>query len=313
LQFCFLHLNYQSTLHEGFQFNTGISDFFNTRNRPLISFVGYTIQLLEFLMIRSFHLSVLFVLSIYLIFLIEKPLKNREFIYVYFLSIAVVLQFVLAYINRQTSLDDESLIRYTSIVMYLFPLLLNKLQFSKQQQLFRRTSEKNLDHFSMILISILIFISFSVLNNIKNQSLIFQSGVKFVQGSYSSPLGEYSDLADKVLAITGNNARIIIADDTYGGLQIQNMNAPTIYIRYFLMYNSVGGQYLMPVDDFLQFAQEKLVNYILLLSYEHSFRECDILFDEGHNYLIKFDSNMEIVEGACIFSENIIYKLSGID
>ena len=170
-----------------------------------------------------------------------------------------------------------------------------------------------MDQFSMVLISVIVFISFSVLNSIKNQSLIFQRGINIVQGSYSSPLEEFSNLAERILSITGNDSRIIIADDTQGGAVMQNMNTPAIYIRYFLMYNSVGGQYLIPTGKFLQFAQRKSANYLLLLSYENSFSECANLFDEGHNYLIELDNDMTIIDDACLFSEEDIYQLSGIE
>jgi len=309
----FLHINYQSTLKQDFQFSSGVSIFFRTKSRPFISFVNYAKQVFELLIIRSFHLSVLFITSILLILMIDKPLKNREFLFIYFLTIGIVFKFVFAFINRQAGLESESLIRYTSVVMYLVPLLVNKMHFSKQQRLLRGISTNDMDHFSMVMISILIFISFSVLNSIKNQSLIFQRGINIVQGTYREPLKEFSDLADKVLAITGEDARIIIADDANGGILMHNVNAPTIYVRYFLMYNSVGGQFRKPIGEFLQFAKAKSPDYILLLSHENSFSECESLFEKGHNYLIEFDSNMIINEDACMFSDYDIYKLSGND
>jgi hypothetical protein len=68
-------------------------------------------------------------------------------------------------------------------------------------------------------------------------------------GSYSVWLPEYSAIAENALKISGGDAKILIADDDPESNRAGNMVTPAIYIRYFLMNNSVGGQYFsLPME-----------------------------------------------------------------
>jgi hypothetical protein len=119
-------------------------------------------------------------------------------------------------------------------------------------------------------------------------------------------LDKYSTLAYNVLSVTGDEAKIIIADEIKG-LSFTNMDAPAIYIRYFLLTNSVGGQFLgLSRDERIDRAMTSDADYLLLLSYKDTFKHCEDLFEKGHTYLIKFNGPIDQSTSECPFTKDAI-------
>ncbi len=88
------------------------------------------------------------------------------------------------------------------------------------------------------------------------------------------------------------------------------MNPPALYIRYFIMYNNVGGQYRTTVDNMIPYAYENDADYILLLTYDNSLDICNHLFTNGRDYLLQLPQNIVIEDNQCIFDESMVYDLS---
>ena len=85
---------------------------------------------------------------------------------------------------------------------------------------------------------------------------------------------------------------------------------PDIYVRYFLMYNSVGGQYRTTRSGFVKKIASSKPDYILLLSYENSYKDCSQLLTEGHDYLIQIDYKTFGKAEGCVFSDYPIIDLT---
>jgi hypothetical protein len=120
---------------------------------------------------------------------------------------------------------------------------------------------------------------------------------------------KYDQFARRVIDITGSDARILIADDIPGE-KITNMLVPSIFIRYFMMYYSVGSQYTKPTSSLYDYAKENNSDYILLLSYANSFDHCEELLTAEHDYLIDIsEESIPLETEECFLSSFDIYDL----
>jgi hypothetical protein len=130
--------------------------------------------------------------------------------------------------------------------------------------------------------------------------------IRLSTGSYRERLGKYADLAEGILKKTGNDARVMITEEVEG-LSFTNMYTPAIYIRYFMMANSVGGQYMwLTRDQMLDHAMQYNADYILLLSYDNTFENCEDVFMNDHTYLIKVDRPVDITSDKCPFTKRAV-------
>lgn len=128
-------------------------------------------------------------------------------------------------------------------------------------------------------------------------------------GTLRSAMTKYDQYAELVVNLTGQDARILIVDDLSGEM-ITNMNVPAIFIRYFMMYNSVGSQYQKQTNNFYDYAKENYADYALLLSYDTSLDHCEELLTVGKDYLINIRAeSINSDPDECIFSSFDIYDL----
>jgi hypothetical protein len=128
-------------------------------------------------------------------------------------------------------------------------------------------------------------------------------------GTLHSVLTKYDQYAERIVGNTGPEARVLIADDIPGET-ITNMNVPAIFIRYFMMYNSVGSQYAKPTNNLYDYAKENSADYVLLLSYGDSFDHCEEILTTEHDYLIDIsEGSTNLDPQDCIFSSFEIYDL----
>jgi len=129
-------------------------------------------------------------------------------------------------------------------------------------------------------------------------------------GSYSVVLKKEARIAEKALTIAGDKARILIADDFLNDKLLGNKYMDARFVRYFLMFNSVGGQYMTTTDKLYEFALEQNADHILLLSYANTFDSCEKMLIEGHNYLINIERNKPLDLDGCFFLGDEVFDLS---
>ena len=108
-------------------------------------------------------------------------------------------------------------------------------------------------------------------------------------GVYSeTKLSAYYQKSKMALAIAGEQAKILIADEAQNAPTLTNSSIPGIYYRYYLMNNSVGGQYSgLKNEDLINFGAEQGAEYLLLISYDNFFDQCGLNLDKEVDYLIK--------------------------
>jgi len=256
----------------------------------------YAKELFVWLFETSPYLVGLWLLGICFILLIRKMKLDKGDIHILFVSLFVFLFYCGFDILYLGSVYHYSLPRYTAISMYLIPLMLGRLSIVLPQKI----------SYSLTSVFLLV-ISYFFVKTMTPMPL--HEGFQLSTGSYNVFMPEYSLTAEDVLGISGGNARILIADD-YDNKLISNMFPPAIYVRYFLMYNSVGGQYVsLHAKDLQKYALGYNADYILLLDYDSSLDYCDDTLVAGQSYLIKIDKNGIKKEEECAFSEESVIKL----
>jgi hypothetical protein len=258
------------------------------------SFIQYLVDLLEYMIRNSPYFLGLWWLTLGSILFVKEI--NKKYIFIYSSAILIFLMPVASYIVRQFDLQSGSLLRYSAIVMYLFPLAISFVYIESGK--LKATT-------SIIIFSVVVFfVFFTTL-----WSMPLTEKFSISNGTLQSAMTKYDQYAKGVIDITGPDARILIADDIPGE-QITNMNVPAIFIRYFMMYNSVGSQYLQPTSNLHNYAGEVNADYILLLSYDNSLDHCKELLTAEHDHLIDIsEGNIKIEPEGCIFSSSDIYDL----
>lgn len=278
---------------------------FSMFDKTLISYLNYIKVLLKFLFKRSPFISSLLLMSMISFIFVLNPLKQKKYMYSLFLTSLIFFVFVGGYVMKQRSLTSGSLVRYTSIIMYMIPLIFIHMHVNPS---IRFVIEKKI--VMTIFIIALVLINSTLFIKMYSSYPIFDSPIGFVEGSYESALPKYYNLAQQVISHTGEDAKILIADDNLSTNRTGNMHPPAIYIRYFLMYNSVGGQYNTTINNLLPYATKKKAEYILLLTYDRSLPQCDSIFEENSNYIIVLDNNILQYDNICPFSDEDIIKIA---
>ncbi len=261
----------------------------------LNSLLVYTKELVLWLTRNSPYLVFLWFLGLCSILSVKNNFSNKKYLFTYFVSAGVFLIFCLGEIIKQNPLQSGSLIRYTAITMFLIPQLFNYIIIKVPRQITTA---------SLIILFILSGYFF-----IKTMTPVpLYDKFTLSKGSYSEYFSNYSSLAENTLKITGEDSKILIADDFSHA--ISNKEYDGIVVRYFLMYNSVGGQYRTLAINLLRLVTKYDPDYILLLSYANTFDHCENIMTEGHNYLIKVDTIDDPDATECIFSKAEIVDLS---
>lgn len=308
----FAFFNYQLSVVGDYTIRSYVETFIPESNYSLISYLIYSKGLFNVLIANSRYITVLWAIGVASIIFIKNPLKIKSFIYTYILMIMCFLIYIVAYIYSQYPLLSGSLVRYTSIIIYLIPLLFTYSDFNIPKRLLETPQPQDIKMLKIIFMCILVFVISSLFNYKVHKAAPLGKAIKFVGGSFTmmNTLAKHSSLAENVLSIAEEDARILIADDKAKSNLVDNLNQSTIFIRYFLMNNSVGGQYRTEIDNLVPFAERYQADYILLLSYDNSLSNCEDLFEKGQDYLIALNQESVSIEGTCIFSDNVVYDLS---
>jgi hypothetical protein len=228
-------------------------------------------------------------------FMFVKKL-NKEYIFLFSSTLLFFLLPIASYIVRQRDFQSQSLPRYSAIVMYLFPLVLSYID-----------TEENKSKKIISLSAFFIIMLFVFLNTMWPMPLVEKFTLS--NGTYQSKMTKYFQYAEDVVEITGSDARILIADDISNNITT-NMLVPAIFLRYFMMNNSVGAQYQESTSELYNFATQNNADHILMLSYADSFEGCDQLLKVDRDYLIDIRSaDISVEPGSCIFSNFKLIEL----
>lgn len=289
----FMHFSYINT-HLNFPDSMAYDKLINPVLTSLSASMAYAKRMVIFLIKKNPYLLGLWIFVLCLLFLLSKRnFNSRQFIFINLVSVGIILFYSVIYILNQLSLSSGSLVRYTGIILYLFPLMVTYIPL--------RISPKMI--WPILSLSLLIagyFMYQTIAPTILNNNF------RLSTGSYRERLAKYSNLADEILNITGTDARILITEEVEG-LSFTNMYIPAIYIRYYMMTNSVGGQYMwLTREQMADHAKQYDADYILLLSYKNTFENCEDVFMNGHTYLIKLDSPIDTSIEQCPFKKGAI-------
>ncbi len=276
--------------------NTPMSDLYLPRFTSLYSTLEYGVGMISWLFNKSPYLVGLWCLGVGSVFIAPKQLFNKNYYFIYWVLLIVVFSYCASYTINQTDLSSSSLLRYCAIVMYLIPLMLSYMQieFSPIK--------------SLVLMALCIIVSTYTFVKTMTPMPLYEP-FALSTGSYNVVLKKEAKIAEKTLLISGDDARILIADDLTTGNIVSNMYMDAMFVRYLLMFNSVGGQYVIPVESLQEYALKHNADYILLLSYADTLSHCEEVFDTGHNYLISVNKDKFPDLDGCAFSGDQVVDL----
>lgn len=279
----------------GLHSNERIDSSFLFRFRPdsIAALINYSLSLIKYMIAETPYFLGMWWLSLASLLFVKRVDKRYLF-----LLVATLLIFLIpvgSYVLRQFSLQSSSLLRYSAIVMYLFPWLIGFVEF--------REGKVNRLVAALILV---IVAGFTFLDTFWPMPLVEQ--FEFSGGRYESAMQKYQAYAQDVLDRVDPDAKILIADDTPQET-VNNMTVPAIFIRYYMMYNSIGAQYQgMPAEELYGYGREHQADYVLLLSYAGSLPGCETVFMPEHDYLVQI-SDGEPPAGSCPFAAFTIWEL----
>lgn len=277
--------------------NTPITDLYLPNFSSLYDSLSYAIKLTSWLIDKSPYLVGMWFLGICSVFLVEKQGSNKGYYFIYWISITVVLSYCIVYLINQSDLSSNSLARYCAVIMYLVPLMFSYIGI-------------NLSPTKCIVVMTVLFLLLGYFFIKTMTPMPLYEKFTLSTGSYNVVLKKESRIAEETLRISGDSSRILIADDFSNNNLLSNMYIDAIFVRYFLMFNSVGGQYIMTTEKIYEYSLSQNADYVLLLSYANTFEHCEKIFIEDHNYLIKTDRHISYSVDECIFSKNVILDLT---
>lgn len=277
--------------------DTPINDLYSPRFSSLYSTINYAVELIYWLVNRSPYFVGMWILGAFSVFVVNRNRLDKTYYYVYWISFFVVFIYCVIYIINQSDLTSGSLVRYCAIVMYLIPLMFTYIEIKLSRVK------------SFGLIAALFIMSGHIFIKTMTPMPLFER-FSLSTGSYNVILKKESKIAEKTLEISGDAARILIVDDFSNDVLLGNMYLDAIFVRYFLMFNSVGGQYMISPDNLYDYALSQSADYVLLLSYTDTFDHCERILAGDRNYLIKINGVESFSADECIFINDIIFDLS---
>ena len=261
----------------------------------------YAVMLLDYLLAETPYLLGLWWLSLMSIFFVK--IYDKKYWFIYFASVLIFLIPIAGYFFLQHALEDDSVQRYSAIVMYLFPWVFSYVQSVEKDDIETRGKFK-LERLQALLSGgiFAIVICFVFIMSLYPMPVVERFNLS--PGTYQSEMTKYDKYAKRVLGLTGEDARILIVDDNYGFPGITINRLPGLFVRYFLPYNSVGGFYSLPAEELPSLAAQSSADYLLLFSHENIFLYCDDMLSPTRDYLIDLSTGDFINEkDGCIFSD----------
>lgn len=231
------------------------------KSTSLITYFQYTSDLIK-LIINKYFLIILYIFGFLLIFFNKKKYQVRNIFLIFAIFIFPSIN-IAQYIIRQKDLASESIIRYITTIFFTLPIFIkfidNKFNINNYKLIFTK-------FFYLITILVISILSF----NKFNPRLTPHDG----RYENSISLKEIANHSKKIKSIINNNNVIIIQplNNKYS-----NMYTPSIYYRYFLSENYIGGQYM-------SYTQEKISDLLKINSPDY------IFIINPDNYLKEFFS-----------------------
>jgi hypothetical protein len=270
------------------------SFIFQIQTFTLSSLLNYLVDLWQYMVGATPYFLGLWWLTFVSIFFVKQ--LNKKYIFLYSSALLIFLLPIASYTVRQWDFNSQSLPRYSAIVMYLFPLVLSHVDIVEDK------IRKSIALLGASIISIFVFLNIM-------WPMPLNEKFTLSDGTYQSEMTKYYRYAEKILDRTGAQARVLIADDLTNN-KTTNTLIPSIFLRYFMMDNSVGAQYQEETSKLFEYAAQNQADYILLLSYSNAFDACGQLFASGHDYLIDLQrGSPNQTTGACPFSSSVIQDL----
>lgn len=195
---------------------------------------------------------------------------------------------------------NSSLLRYMSLVFFLVPYLF--IEISNYEE--RRN----------LVIELIVTIVFLLLSF----SMIFEKAIEFgFNWDYLPNSGRYIDsdlikvpyeISNKISEYIEKDSTIMFVSKTFYD-QIGNVFPPSLYIRYFFLEESLGGQYSVPAQYWFGYLEKFNPEYVFVSDYSNFWPTCNSYLEEGGHYLIKIDEDIPANSlGECFFdSEDLTY------
>ena len=214
------------------------------------------------------------------IYAMTKKRLARSGYFLFAIGLLGFLYFVAGFVIKLIEIESRSLARYTTLVMFVVPLVIAFIDLETRSKAIRKVAQ---------IFALLIMLASSLvsLNGIADHLPFYLS-----PGAYKeTDLKEQFEVSNKVLQITGSDARVLIVQENTAESLLTNMAEPGIYYRYYLMNNSVGGQFnTLKYANLKDHAVKNGAEYVLLLSYDGIFSGCDAELIRYQEYLIEVSS-----------------------
>lgn len=284
-----MRMNYLSNFPQALSSSVLVNQ--NTTIPPVSTMIDYLERVISFFAEKSPVISFLWISQVIgVIFSIITKRINKQGVFVFVIASTGFLFFVGGYVVSQMELVSGSLARYTSIVMFVIILNIGFIDLERGNKNLVRTKQ------ALGYLSVCVMLVFTI------TGIIDQLPFELSSGSYRDyQLAYYHQIASQILDQTGPDAKILIADDLSDRPNISNMDVPAIFFRYYLMNNSVGGQFQWEASSkILEYATKHSADYILLLSYDDKSFNCGDDIKTGSNYLVELpdiiSTNFDICE-----------------
>ncbi|HKM19767.1 MAG TPA: hypothetical protein VJY47_00900 [Candidatus Dojkabacteria bacterium] len=206
------------------------------------------------------------------------------------------------YFMIMKDLGNGSLLRYTSLVFFLFPFLFIDI--------FPRIVFPS--KFAKLFVSI-VFLSISF-------SMVYKIYLEYnFSWEYSPNTGKYSDskLLETPSSVAGKINAELSEDSTVMFVaeideeNLGNNSPPNLYTRYYLAERSVGSQYEISKDEWLDYMFSYDPDYVFVADYSGYWKPCNDYLESGRNYLIKMRNNPPTEEpNSCFFQSSDIIEIN---
>lgn len=260
----------------------------------------YLVKILRYLLgrIPEFLLAVFLLFGGYVFH--NKGIKKTDSKKILTTLILSVVPIVFYFILMKDT-KNGSLLRYMSLVFFIIPYLLILL-----------TKDIKFNGMRTFVLSTLILLSVIF-------SVFFQIHIEYdFNWEFTPKSGEYMDSKLlKVPYLISEEIRSKIKPDDkimFVGQEpeenIGNIAPPNLYIKYYLAENSVGSQYTIPVEGWIDYMYGYAPDYVFISNYSGFFPKCDKYLEEGSFYLLKIQNKKEEYSGQeCFFDSKNLFEV----
>lgn len=260
----------------------------------------YLVKILHYLLgrIPEFLLAVFLLFGGYIFY--NKGIKktdSKKILVTLILSVVPIL----FYFILMKDTKNGSLLRYMSLVFFLIPYLLILL-----------TKDIKFNGMQTFVLSTLILIPVVF-------SIFFRIHIEYgFNWEFAPKSGEYmdSELLKEPYLISEEIRSKIEPDDKImfvgqePGENIGNIAPPNLYIKYYLAENSVGSQYSISVEEWIDYMYDYNPDYVFITNYSGFFPKCDKYLEAGSFYLLKRQKqDKEHTEEKCFFDSKNLFEI----